>query len=150
MRPSSRSFRNCSDVVYHTHSTMSLSHVSAPYSSTRRIRSSFENVFSRQKISPTTPISGAERSRRAGTRRNRSRHRVRLWRMARSCTGGSVVVDSMVRQRSSRHSPYTLSASPLCSSKGRYCSSTLVRMSPASRARHPVRTKAVASVPSAP
>ena len=62
-------------MVYQTHSVRSEIQASASYSSRRRTRSSFENEFSRQKISPTIPISGVERSRRTATRRNRSRQR---------------------------------------------------------------------------
>ena len=62
-------------MVYQIHSTMSESHASAPYSSRHCTRFSFENVFSRQKISPTMPISGCDRSRRTASLRKRSRLR---------------------------------------------------------------------------
>ena len=58
MRPSSFSLRKRSESVYQIHSTRSEIHASAPYSSRHSTRFSFENVFKRQKISPTIPISG--------------------------------------------------------------------------------------------
>ena len=62
-------------MVYRTHSVMSEIQASASYSSRRRTRSSFEKQCRRQKISPTMPMSGVERSRRTGRARKRSRER---------------------------------------------------------------------------
>src|ERR1039458_7476355 len=76
MRPVSFSLRKCSELVYQIHSTMSESQASAPYSSRQRTRFSFENVFRRQKISPTMPMTGwLPRARFGASLRKRSRQR---------------------------------------------------------------------------
>src|ERR1019366_3132615 len=74
---------------------------SAPYSSRQRTRFSFENVFRRQKISPTMPMTGWLPSARFGASlRKRSRQRTIESLSASNCTPGSVGVDSSVSHRS--------------------------------------------------
>src|ERR1039458_7037314 len=78
---------------------------SAPYSSRQRTRFSFENVFRRQKISPTMPITGWLPDRKSGASlRKRSRQRTIESRSASNCTPGSVGVDSSVPHRSASDS----------------------------------------------
>src|SRR3989304_5536787 len=60
------SMRICSALVAHTHSLTSEIQHSPPASSTFRSASSLLNVFSRQKISPTTPMSGRRTEKSAG------------------------------------------------------------------------------------
>ncbi len=80
--PRSRSFRYCSATVYQIHSVIPDSHTSAPACSRRRTASSFENVLRRQKISPTTPMSGRVGSGRVSRPMKRRRQRTSAARRA--------------------------------------------------------------------
>ncbi len=147
-----RACGSCSELVYQIHSTMSESQASAPYCSRHSTRFSFEKVFSRQKISPTMPItgkapasaatagraaSGSGRARAPGPRAGRC-----------NCTPGSTGV---CFQRAAEVGQATLRRPPAASPRHGFIGPVHQQQFAAagrrdSSARQPVRTKGFASV----